>query len=72
MISAVNPYPPAASYREQGNASLDYLNLALVVQISRRLQDTTQEFIFSYDPHKLYKNIQNINNRHPSHINTYV
>jgi len=73
MISAINPYPPIVSFRDQGNASMDYLNLALVVDTSRKLQDTTREFISTFNPQKLYLNIQNINNRQPKNfISTYV
>ena len=73
MISSVNPYPPIYTLSSQGNASMDYLNLALVVETSRKLQDHTREFLYSYDPRKLYLNIQNINNKSPKgFVSTYV
>ena len=73
MVSSVNPYPPSFTLSTVGNASMDYLNLALVVETSRNLQAHTREFIYSYDPHKLYLNIQNINNKSPEgFVSTYA
>jgi len=73
MVSSVNPYPPINTISTLGNASMDYLNLALVVQVNKTLQESTQEFISSFNSHKLYLNIQNINNKSPqSFVSTYV
>ena len=73
MVSSVNPYPPSNTLSTLGNASMDYLNLALVVQVNDKLKKSTREFISSFNPHKLYLNIQNINNKSPqSFISTYV
>jgi hypothetical protein len=73
MISAVNPYPPTYTFTSQGSASLDYLNLALVVETSRTLKEATREFVYSYNPHKLYLGVQNLNNKSPnSFISTYA
>ena len=73
MISSINPYPPSYCLSVPENASKDYLNLAQVVETSRNLQAYTREFIYSYDPHKLYLNKQNINNKSPKgFVSTYV
>lgn len=73
MISAVNPYPPTYTLSSHGNASLDYLNLATLVETSRNLREVSREFIYSYNPSKLYLGVQNINNKSPkSFVSTYV
>ncbi len=73
MISPVNPYPPTFTLKKNGNASLDYLNLAIVVQTSKNLTQVTMDFISTFNPHKLYLNVQNLNNRRAqSFISTYV
>jgi hypothetical protein len=73
MISPVNPYPPTTSFKENGNASLDYLNLAIVVQTSKNLTLASRDFISTFNPHKLYLNIHNFNNRQAqSFISTYL
>jgi hypothetical protein len=73
MISSVNPYPTTFTLRENGNASLDYLNLALVVQTSKNLTHASMDFISTFNPHKLYLNVQNINNKQAnSFISTYA
>jgi hypothetical protein len=73
MISSVNPYPPTSNFKESGHAALDYLNLALVVQTSKNLTQSSMEFISTFNPHKLYLNIQSLNNRQAqSFISTYA
>jgi hypothetical protein len=73
MISPVNPYPLAVSFKDNGNAALDFLNLALVIKTSNNLPQALREFISTFNPHKLYLNIQNLDTRQAqSFISTYV
>lgn len=73
MISPVNPYPPDVSIRSIGNASMDYLNLALVVETSKNLRASIHEFIYTYDAKKMYISVQGINNKKPgSFISTII
>ena len=73
MISAVNPYLNTSYFSQQGFAAYDYMALDLVIRTSTSLTASTREFIYSFNPHKLYLNVKNINNKAPeAFISTYA
>lgn len=61
IIGTVSPIEFNSGLRQLGNASLDYLNLALVIETQRKLEATVNEFIMTYDPKKMYRGIKCLN-----------
>ena len=60
MISTVSPVEFNSNIRSLGNASQDYLNLAMLIEVQKSLQRSIEEFIMTYDPKKYYIGAKNI------------
>lgn len=73
MIPTVSNVQFSSNLRSLGNASQDFLNLELVIKVSKSLEATIDEFIMSYDPKKLYRGIQGISTKNVGlNINFYA
>ncbi|KRQ85982.1 hypothetical protein ABG79_02210 [Caloramator mitchellensis] len=60
MISSVSPVEFNSNLRALGNASQDYLNLAMLIEVQKSLQSAIEEFIMTYDPKKYYTGAKSI------------
>lgn len=61
MIPTVSNVQFSSGLRNLGNASQDYLNLDLIIRVTRSLEASINEFIMTYDPKKYYRGMKGIN-----------
>ncbi|CDF57525.1 hypothetical protein [Thermobrachium celere] len=73
MIPTVSNVQFTSNLRYLGNASQDFLNIELVLKVSKSLEVAVEEFIMTYDPKKFYRGIQGISTKTIGlNINTYA
>lgn len=53
------------------NSSTDYNGLALLLACTEGLINASREFIYTFNPHKFYREMQNLNNS-KSNINLWA
>ncbi|SKA86269.1 hypothetical protein SAMN05443428_10763 [Caloramator quimbayensis] len=73
MIQTVSPVEFNSNIRRLGNASQDYLNLTMIIEVQKSLEKSIEEFIMTYDPKKFYRGIKNISTKNIGlNINYYA
>lgn len=73
MIPTVSNVQFSSNLRNLGNASQDFLNLDLIIRVTKSLEASIDEFIMTYDPKKYYRGMKGISTKNVGlNINTYA
>ncbi|MCX7694880.1 MAG: hypothetical protein N2Z71_04100 [Caloramator sp.] len=73
MIPTVSNVQFSSNLRNLGNASQDFLNLDLLIRVTKSLEASIDEFIMTYDPKKYYRGMKGISTKNVGlNINTYA
>ncbi|SHE69003.1 MULTISPECIES: hypothetical protein [Caloramator] len=73
MIPTVSNVQFSSNLRNLGNASQDFLNLDLILRVTKSLEASIDEFIMTYDPKKYYRGMKGISTKNVGlNINTYA
>ncbi|MBZ4663687.1 MAG: hypothetical protein JG776_1402 [Caloramator sp.] len=73
MIPTVSNVQFSSNLRNLGNASQDFLNLDLILRVTKSLEASIDEFIMTYDPKKYYRGMKGISTKNVGlNINIYA